>query len=124
VNRRVVQIACLLGFLAVGLGAFGAHALQDREGFNKPIWETAVHYQMFHAVALLFAGLASEVFGLKYRSAVTLCFAGGCVVFSGSLYALAVTGIRVLGAITPIGGVLFLLGWILLAISIGGKADA
>lgn len=107
--------------LAVALGAFGAHALEGKltEKYIA-IWETAVQYQMFHAVGLLIIGvLASDaIFGdnptLKKAG---YCILAGIIIFSGSLYVLSLSGIGVLGAITPIGGVAFIIGWIFLIIA-------
>lgn len=107
--------------IAVMLGAFGAHALKERLSERYlAIWETAVQYQMFHAIGLLVIGVlaSSALFGditqLKWAGYLIL---GGIIIFSGSLYALSLSGIGVLGAITPIGGVLFIAGWILLIIA-------
>lgn len=107
--------------IAVMLGAFGAHALKERLSERYlAIWETAVQYQMFHAIGLLVIGVlaSSALFGdltqLKWAGYLIL---GGIIIFSGSLYALSLSGIGVLGAITPIGGVLFIVGWILLIIA-------
>ncbi|HEY5792380.1 MAG TPA: DUF423 domain-containing protein, partial [Chthoniobacterales bacterium] len=101
----------VLGFLGVGLGAFGAHKLKPhlQELGTLAAWETAVLYHLIHAVAILaFAAL-------KLASPLTgWCWLIGTIIFSGSLYVLALTGIKWLGAITPIGGVLFLAGWLLL----------
>ncbi|MGE0614766.1 MAG: DUF423 domain-containing protein [Bacteriovoracia bacterium] len=108
------------GLLAVALGAFGAHALRERLSPRAmEIFQTATHYQFFHALALvLIASLSLRTStppaGLRWAG---LAFATGIFVFSGSLYALALTDIKILGAITPIGGVLFLVGWSLFAIS-------
>lgn len=107
--------------LAVALGAFGAHALKERLSERYlAIWETAVQYQMFHAVGLLVIGIlmSSSLFG----PSTSLTWAGylilaGIIIFSGSLYALSLSGISVLGAITPIGGVAFIIGWIMLIIA-------
>jgi len=103
-----VSIAAILGFTGVALGAFGAHGLKDILAANGTlaIWQTAVLYHLVHAVASLWAA--------ERRPVVTWIWAAGVVVFSGSLYALALTNARWLGAITPIGGVLFLAGWALL----------
>lgn len=109
------------GFLSVALGAFGAHALKERlSEKNLAIWETAVQYQMFHALALVAIGIlmSSKLLG----HVTSLNTAGyliliGIVLFSGSLYALSLSGIGILGAITPIGGVAFLVGWILLIVA-------
>lgn len=99
-------------FLAVGLGAFGAHALKARlEPDMLVIFETGVRYQVYHALALLL--LAS----LRGPSKAAWCFTAGIALFSGSLYILALTGVRKWGAVTPIGGVLFLIGWLVLLFS-------
>ncbi|MDV6379435.1 DUF423 domain-containing protein [Sporosarcina sp. GW1-11] len=107
--------------IAVGLGAFGAHALKERlSAHYLAVWETAVQYQMFHAIGLLAVGIlmSSALLGPSTQ----LSWAGyllliGIIVFSGSLYALSLSGIGILGAITPIGGVAFIAGWILLIIA-------
>lgn len=109
------------GFLAVALGAFGAHALKERLSEKYlAIWETAVQYQMFHALALVAIGIlmSSKLLG----TVTSLNTAGylmlvGIILFSGSLYVLSLTGIGVLGAITPLGGVAFLVGWIMLIVA-------
>jgi len=98
--------------IAVALGAFGAHGLESRvEPRDLEIWETAVRYQMWHALALLIlAGLHTRWPGGAATTAGWAWIAG-ILIFSGSLYALVGTGIRGLGAITPIGGLAFLIGW-------------
>lgn len=112
-NSTAVRIAAFLGFLAVALGAFGAHGLKDLLNRNgtAEIWEKAVFYHFIHAVML---------FVLAQRGSLHwgpwLCFLAGILVFSGSLYLLAVTNVRILGAVTPIGGVSFIAGWLWLAI--------
>ncbi|MER1998865.1 MAG: DUF423 domain-containing protein [Lysinibacillus sp.] len=108
------------GFLAVALGAFGAHALEDiLTTYGEGIWNTAVQYQMFHAGGLLVVGLLAHVLGYKKSLKVaTWCMNLGVVFFSGSLFALALTEIGPLGAITPIGGVLFLTAWISIIIAV------
>lgn len=107
--------------IAVALGAFGAHALKDKltERYLD-IWETAVQYQMFHAIGLLAIGIlmSSALLGPSTQ----LSWAGylllaGIIIFSGSLYALSLSGVGILGAITPIGGVAFIIGWIMLIIA-------
>ena len=94
--------------MGVALGAFGAHGLKSvlLENESLGTWDTAVLYHLIHAVVLLALSHSSQV----HRSAV-ICFSSGIVVFSGTLYVLSVTGIKWLGAITPIGGVLLLIGW-------------
>ena len=101
-------LAAILGFIGVALGAFGAHGLKDVLSANGTvaIWQTAVLYQLVHAVASLWAA--------ERRPLVSRIWAAGVVVFSGSLYALALTNIKWLGAITPVGGLLFLMGWAML----------
>ncbi|MES1924569.1 DUF423 domain-containing protein [Salinisphaera sp. T31B1] len=108
--------ACLYGLLGVLLGAFGAHALADRLSPEmQSIWHTAVQYQFFHVAALLAVGLLARQAGAGGALLVAgVSFAAGTLVFSGSLYVLALTGIRWLGAITPLGGVLLIVGWIAL----------
>ncbi|TSA32779.1 MAG: DUF423 domain-containing protein [Verrucomicrobiaceae bacterium] len=103
-----VSIAALLGFTGVALGAFGAHGLKDVLAANGTlaIWQTAVIYHLVHAVASLWAS--------ERKPVVTWIWAAGIAVFSGSLYVLALTNIRWIGAITPIGGILFLIGWAML----------
>ena len=110
------------GFLAVALGAFGAHALENiLDEYSTDIWETAIQYQMFHAVALLIIGIlmSPKLLGsLKQLKTATILMNLGIVFFAGSLIILALTGIKVLGAITPIGGVLFLVSWVLIIVSV------
>lgn len=109
------------GFLAVALGAFGAHALEDiLDDYGTGIWDTAVQYQMFHATGLVLIGILMSVklFGnVKQLKWAMICFNVGILFFSGSLYILALTGIKILGAVTPIGGVFFLTGWVLIIVS-------
>lgn len=121
---RSPQLFALLGAvsgaLAVGAGAFGAHALKARlEPDLLAVFDTAVRYQMFHVVGLLAAAWAAGHWPSAAVRAGGACFAFGTLVFCGSLYALALTGVRGLGAITPFGGLLFVAGWLLLAWGIG-----
>jgi uncharacterized membrane protein YgdD (TMEM256/DUF423 family) len=110
-----VRIGALFGFLGVALGAFGAHALRNRlSPAMLETWNTAVLYHLLHAVALLALGLYARSSGADIRTGGWLLGAG-ILLFSGSLYALALTGIKPLGAITPVGGLLFLAGWAWLA---------
>lgn len=118
--RLFATVGALSGGLAVAAGAFGAHALRARlEPRLLEVFETAVQYQMYHAVALLAAAwlLARGGAGAGAALLAAWAFTAGTVIFSGSLYALALTGIRGLGAITPIGGVAFLVGWGALALA-------
>jgi uncharacterized membrane protein YgdD (TMEM256/DUF423 family) len=108
-RSTLVALGALNGALAVAAGAFGAHGLKDRlEPRALEIFETAARYHMYHALAMVLAG----VIGAKGAG---WSFQAGIVVFSGSLYALALTDVKVLGAITPIGGLALLAGWIWLA---------
>lgn len=103
-------------FISVLAGAFGGHFLKQKISSEMlSVFETGVRYQMFHALALLFVSMARLHWPTISFAPVCWCFALGTVFFSGSLYLLALTGIRSLGAITPFGGLLFLAGWALLA---------
>lgn len=108
------------GLIGVLLGAFGAHALADRLNPEmQAIWQTAVQYQFYHAAALLAVGLLARQ-GLIGAAASTaaVAFTLGSVVFSGTLYVLALSGVRWLGAITPFGGGLLIVGWIALLVAV------
>lgn len=115
--KAFIVTGALHGFLAVALGAFGAHALKEvLSEYGAGIWDTAVQYQMFHAAGLLVIGvlMSQKLMGsVKQLKWAGILMNGGIIFFSGSLYVLALTKIGVLGAITPIGGVLFLTAWIL-----------
>ncbi len=121
--RLLLILSGIYGFLAVALGAFGAHGLRGFLG-NQPDgaqrlewWHTAAHYHLAHALALgLAAWVASRAPG-PITTAAGLCFAGGVVLFSGSLYAMTLTGQRWLGAVTPLGGLLLLAGWLALTVA-------
>lgn len=107
-NTLAARLAALMGFLAVALGAFGAHGLQKvlEQNGRVETWHTAVFYHALHAVMLFV--LAGQT---PLRRGPWWSFLVGIVVFSGTLYLLAVTNVRWLGAITPLGGVAFLTGW-------------
>ncbi|MGJ8686496.1 MAG: DUF423 domain-containing protein [Spongiibacteraceae bacterium] len=114
-----VSAAALLGFLAVALGAFGAHGLKaSLSAEMMAVYQTAVQYHFVHGLALLMVGMLMKS-GVSHSllTASAVLFFCGVLVFSGSLYALALTEVRVLGAITPIGGVMFLGAWLCLAIA-------
>jgi uncharacterized membrane protein YgdD (TMEM256/DUF423 family) len=105
-------------FLAVAAGAFGAHGLRSVIPADRlAIWETAAHYHLVHALALVLVGALRDKIAAGSLSWVGRLFLGGIVLFSGSLYALSLSGVKVLGAITPLGGVCFLLAWTILAVS-------
>jgi len=119
--RFALVLGSLAMFVAVALGAFGAHALKARLSAEMTgVWQTAVQYHAWHALALFGLGLLMlhwpERLGLGLAGWL---FVAGIVLFSGSLYALALTGVRGLGAVTPIGGVAFLAAWAVLAWAIG-----
>lgn len=116
---RIFWIAgAILAFLAVGAGAFGAHALRARVAPDLlEVFETGARYNMYHALALLAAGWAAGQWPGALSTAAGWLFIAGTLIFSGSLYLLALTGVRWLGAITPIGGVLMIGGWIALAMA-------
>ncbi|MDM4770381.1 DUF423 domain-containing protein [Solimonas sp. SE-A11] len=113
ISKLWLALGASYGFLAVALGAFGAHALKAKLTPDLlAVWKTGVEYHFYHALALLAVGLLARQ--LQPSGALTtagVCFALGVLLFSGSLYALALSGVRVLGAVTPFGGLLFLVGW-------------
>jgi uncharacterized membrane protein YgdD (TMEM256/DUF423 family) len=110
----------VLAALGVAAGAFGAHALRARLGPSDLVtFETAVRYQMYHALALLLTGLLADR-GVAVAASGWL-FLTGIVLFSGSLYLLTLGGLRWMGAVTPLGGVAFILGWLVLAWNVGRR---
>ena len=111
-DRTFMFVGALMGFVGVGLGAFGAHGLKGRLPAEMlVVFETGVRYQMYHALALL--ALGAMMSRLDGRAVVVAgwSFTAGILIFSGSLYALALSGVTMLGAITPIGGVAMIAGW-------------
>lgn len=104
--------AAFFGLLSVALGAFGAHSLKNiLDEYGRSIYEKAVFYQMFHSMALFAVGVLQHLFkGISFSPA-GFGFSMGILLFSGSLYVLAISGVKWLGAITPIGGLAFLFGW-------------
>lgn len=117
-ERLFVILGALSAAIGVGAGAFGAHALRARlEPRLLEVFETGARYQMYHAVALVLVGWAASRWPGSLTTASGWLMVAGTLFFSGSLYALALTDIRVLGAITPIGGVCFIAGWLCLAIA-------
>jgi uncharacterized membrane protein YgdD (TMEM256/DUF423 family) len=121
-DRVFLTLGALSGLVAVAAGAFGAHALRDRLSADMlSVFQTGVTYQMYHALALVLVGILLGRFsvdGSVWLSASGWLFVVGTVLFSGSLYALSLSGTTWLGAITPLGGVAFLAGWLTLAIGI------
>lgn len=117
-DRLFLMLGALSAFIAVGAGAFGAHALRARLAPDLlAVFETGARYQMYHALALLVVAWAAARPGATLAGWAGWCFVAGTVLFSGSLYVLALSGVRWLGAVTPLGGVAFLAGWLCLALS-------
>jgi uncharacterized membrane protein YgdD (TMEM256/DUF423 family) len=112
-DRTFLLLGAIEGFLGVALGAFGAHGLRSRLTPEMlAVFETGVRYQMYHAFAVLIVAAAIGRIGdARLLTFAGWAFVGGTVLFSGSLYILAITGITTLGAITPFGGLLYLIGW-------------
>jgi len=121
VSTRASLLVGAAGASAVLLGAFGAHALQSvLDEHHSELWHTAVNYHVWHALAL---ALAVAVGGGRSRRAAIICFALGIVLFSGSLYALALGAPRWTGIITPFGGLAFIIGWLAFGLSLRARAD-
>jgi|SRR5690554_1248481 len=123
-NTYYIKVAAVLGALAVAIGAFGAHGLEPLlTKFNRlDTFETAVKYHFYHTLAIFLVGvvigLGKDHKLLKYSA---WSFVSGIIVFSGSLYVLSLTNVTWLGAVTPLGGLAFIAGWVLLGIGIGKK---
>jgi uncharacterized membrane protein YgdD (TMEM256/DUF423 family) len=118
-SRYFITLAALNGLLVVALGAFGAHALKARlDEYSLSVYQTAVQYHFYHSLALLAVGL---LYLWHPQSALLrtsgIAFLVGILVFCGSLYVLSFSGLRWLGAITPLGGLAFMLGWTCLALA-------
>jgi uncharacterized membrane protein YgdD (TMEM256/DUF423 family) len=112
----LIALGALNAALAVGAGAFAAHGLRDRlDARALEVFETGARYQMYHAVAIILAGILATSPGSRGAQTAGWIFQAGIVLFTGSLYALALTGTKGLGAITPFGGLAFLAGWLWLA---------
>ena len=119
-NKFALISGTVFGFLTVAIGAFGAHGLKGILEANNRVatFETAVQYQSFHALALLLVGLLAMKIDSNLLTYAAYMFTVGTIIFSGSLYTLSITNLTFLGAITPIGGLLFLVGWGMLLVSI------
>ena len=117
--NRFFTLGCLFAAVGVTAGAFGAHGFKGVLSTDMlAVYETAVRYQMYHSFGLIAVGVLSKLYGEEPRTVIAgWCFVGGIILFSGSLYALTLTDIRWLSAITPIGGVAFILGWAMLGLS-------
>lgn len=111
-------LGAVFALLAVAFGAFAAHSLKGHlSADDLSVFETGARYQMYHALALLAVAYASYRWGGGLTSVAGWLFVAGIILFSGSLYALAISGVKLLGAITPLGGLCFLAGWVCLAIA-------
>lgn len=118
-DKFFIQAGAILGAIGVGFGAFGAHALNKMltETNRLDTYETAVKYQFYHALALILVGLLLQntpPLSAKYYSWAGYAFLIGVIIFSGSLYIICFSGIRAFGAVAPIGGAAFIIGWLLL----------
>ena len=117
-ERTFLMIGAFSGAMGVAAGAFGAHALRARlEPRMLEVFETGARYQMYHALALVAAAWIASRWPGTLSTASGWLFVAGTVLFSGSLYAMTLTGVRALGAITPVGGVCFIAGWVCLALA-------
>jgi len=117
-SKAIIMIAAAFLALAVAFGAFGAHALKEQLSAEMlQTWKTAVDYHFYHALGLLLIGVLSFYMPSSMLKWSAILLVAGVVLFSGSLYAMALSGIRWLGAITPIGGLSFIAGWIVLLLA-------
>jgi uncharacterized membrane protein YgdD (TMEM256/DUF423 family) len=115
-DRTFLLVGAIAAFLAVTLGAFGAHGFRGRLSPEMlAVFETGVRYHMYHALAVILVALVMGRMSGWLIQTAGWCFVAGIVLFSGSLYALALSGVTILGAVTPIGGLAFLVGWACLA---------
>ena len=119
-KKNVLITAGILGMFTVAIGAFGAHGLKDLLIANERVetFETAVKYQFYHTLALFGLGILMLTYESKYFSYAAYSMLAGILVFSGSLYVMCLTNITILGAITPFGGLLFILGWLFLVLGV------
>ena len=114
-ERHLVAAGAINMFIAVAAGAFGAHALKHSLSADMlAVWQTAAHYQMIHALGLIAIAILMPRYQTVLLKRAGIIMLLGILIFSGSLYALAISGIRVLGVITPVGGVAFLIAWTML----------
>ncbi len=123
-HKWIITSGVLFSLISVLLGAFAAHGLKNRlDDYAIHIFQTAAQYQMYHGLALILCGLFAAQYepslgGNNWLKITAICFVAGIVFFSGSLYGLALTGQKWLGPITPIGGLLFILGWASFALAV------
>ncbi len=117
-SRYFATIGAISAFLGVGAGAFGAHALRGQISPDLlQTWETGARYQVYHALALIACGWVASTNSSPWAERAGWCFIVGTLLFSGSLYALGLSAPRVLGAVTPVGGLALLSGWLMLALA-------
>lgn len=120
--KTILMIASILLAMAVALGAFGAHGLKSQLSTDMlQTFKTGVDYHFYHALGLLFIGILAVSFPSDLIKWSAILLTAGIVLFSGSLYALAISGIKWLGAITPLGGLSFIAGWVLLFLAVWKK---
>jgi uncharacterized membrane protein YgdD (TMEM256/DUF423 family) len=125
IAKLFLCIGAISGMLGVMLGAFGAHGLKEKLPANMLAnWMTGVEYHFYHTFAILAVGLLALHFQPRLLTASGWAFVIGIALFSGSLYVMALTGITKLGAITPIGGLAFIIGWVLLAVAVAGRTGS
>ena len=118
VDQLFIRLGAVLAFVGVALGAFGAHALRARlSAEHLAVFETGVRYHLLHALALVLVGVLAQRRQERLTTAAGWLFTLGIVLFSGSLYALTLSGVTSLGMVTPVGGLCFLAGWACLAFS-------
>ena len=119
-QKLLLQLGGVLGVLSVAIGAFGAHGLKDylTKTDRLDVFETAVKYQFYHTFAIIIVAVLMNNFDNKLLTYSGFAFAAGIMLFSGSLYALIGTQITKFGAITPLGGLLFIVGWVLMVIAV------
>lgn len=118
-SKYFILLAAISGFLATCLGAFGAHALKAKISIDMlAVYQTGISYQFYHSLALLLLGLLMIHYNNKYLKLSGIMFTVGILLFSGSLYLLAITGIKQLGIISPFGGVAFMIGWLMLVVGV------
>ena len=122
-QRNTILSGAIFGCIAVMVGAFGAHALKETLAATGRVdtYELAVRYQFYHSLALVLVGLLMGQFGSKLLTYSGLSFCLGIILFSGSLYVLSLTGRTILGAVTPFGGLFFILGWVFLMLGVYKK---
>ncbi|MDF7808448.1 DUF423 domain-containing protein [Pontiellaceae bacterium B12219] len=119
IAKLFLSLGAISGALGVIIGAFGAHGLKSKLSDQMlTVYQTGVQYHFYHTFALLAVGLLALKFQSGLLTSSGWSFLVGILLFSGSLYALSISGIKVLGAITPIGGLFFIIGWILLAVTV------